>query len=254
MLTPEAAELGVISSITTSKDVSELLRDGFTGGSFIIYGAMFDYILEYGKNYDGQVPRSTDLEQYFKEDGLKLESPGELRFFADEVQRQDSARRAQRAILERLGTNGDLLTSDPDEAIRLLAEDLRKLNKQPTRNVAFLDRDAMIRLGWLKERQLAAQEGRVLGIPTGLRVFDDQLQGWQPGEAIMVMAPKGIGKSWMLMYFACVAYKAGYKVLFFSPEMAWEECALRYDVLLAAMYEQELSHTELLTGKMEDTI
>ncbi|KKK96588.1 hypothetical protein LCGC14_2661250, partial [marine sediment metagenome] len=80
-----------------------------------------------------------------------------------------------------------------------------------------------------------------------------QLQGWQPGEAIMIMGSKGHGKSFLAMFFACKAYQNGAKVLFLSPEMSWEECALRFDVILARLAQQEFSLTGLTTGRVEET-
>ena len=111
----------------------------------------------------------------------------------------------------------------------------------------------MERLGWLDERAEASKRGRTLGIPTGLRCFDSNMQGWGAGEAIMVMAPKGTGKSWIALFFGVVAYKAGFKVLFLSPEMTYKECALRYDVLLAFQSGISLSHAALSAGTQDRT-
>ena len=251
-MTPEETEVRLLSSIVSQDDLTWLLREGITADAFLVFGDVFAYALEYGRLYEGRIPEPRDLEAQFTEIGLTLESPGELKFYTEELRKQDKVRRTQAAIFNRLGKVGDKILNDPDEAVRLLAEDLRGLRKSQTSNIAVLDRDALTRLAWVKERQAAAEAGLVLGIPTGLKIFDDNLQGWQPSETIMLMGPKGIGKSWMMMYFACVAYQAGKKVLFMSPEMSWQECAFRFDVVLAAQCGRELSHTELMTGKMDN--
>ncbi len=251
-LTPAETELKLLSSIVDPQDLTVLLREGVSEETFMVYGAVFAYLLDYTRQYDRQLPSRRDLEAVFKDEELQLVEPGKLQFYVDELRKQDLVRRAQHAILDRFGREGAQLLENPDETVRLLAEDLRGFQRHQTQRVALLDRDALIRLGWLRERIQAAQEKRVLGIPTGLRIFDEQLQGWQPGEAIMVMGAKGVGKSFLTMYFACVAYQHGVKVLYLSPEMGWEECALRFDVVLARLAQQELSLTGLTTGRAAD--
>ena len=250
-MSPDEIEIRLLSSITEGKDLTWLLREGTTSESFLLYGDIFSYILDYSQKYGGEIPGARDLESQFSEREFKLVDSGELKFYAEELRKQDVVRRTQSSIFSRLGRTGDLLIQNPDEAVRLLVEDLRNLRKVATQNIAMLDKEALVRLGWLQERQEAAKMGKVLGMPTGLKVFDRALQGWQAGEAIMLMGPKGIGKSWMMMYFACVAYLNGYKVLFLSPEMSWQECAIRFDVLLANLSGSSFSHTELQTGRID---
>lgn len=250
MLAPEKVELGVLSTITSKEDLAKVLRAGVTESTFLVYGEVFAYLLEYSKQY-GEMPRVKDVEGTYE--GLKLESGGKLEFFVDELLCQATVRRASAAIVDRFGRDGDLLNADPQESVRLLGEDLRKLQRSDVSHFSYLDRDAMVRLGWLEERRAAAEAGTPIGIRTGLRVFDDALQGWQSGETIYVIGPKGVGKSYFLMYIACVAYQAGNKILFLSPEMSREECAMRFDVVMGKLCDVELSHHSLTTGKWEDT-
>lgn len=250
MLPPEEAEVSLLSSIRTPQDLTILLREGVTEEAFLVYGDVFRHYLQYSREY-GSLPKHSDVALEFRDLGLEFREPGELSFYLQEVLKLDLVRRTQATIIERLGEQGSRLVADPAETVRALTEDLRKLQHSSVRHVAWLDRDALVRLGWLQEKAEAARERQVLGIPTGLACFDRRMQGWGPGEAIMVMAPKGVGKSWLALYFGVVAYRAGYKVLFLSPEMAWEECALRFDVLLAHQVGVGLSHTDLSTGQQD---
>ncbi|KKK71493.1 hypothetical protein LCGC14_2913340, partial [marine sediment metagenome] len=176
-LTPAETELKLLSSIVDPQDLTVLLREGISEETFMVYGAVFAYLLDYTRQYDRQLPSRRDLEAVFKDEELQLVEPGKLQFYVDELRKQDLVRRAQHAILNRFGREGTQLLENPDETVRLLAEDLRGLQRHQTRRIALLDREALVRLGWLQERIQAAKEKRVLGIPTGLRVFDDQLQG-----------------------------------------------------------------------------
>ncbi len=252
-LTPETVERNLVSSIKSMADVSLVVDRGITPESFLIYGPVFEFLTEYLKTYNDHAPTNKDIEQKFvgTEAEIVLDQPGELPFYVDELARQILVREMSSAVRERFGPGGELLTADPEDVLALLGEDLRKLgHTQTANNVAFFDRDAMDRLQLLKDRIEMAEKGEVIGIPTGLKVFDESLQGWQPGEAIMVIGPTTIGKSWLLMKFACEAYVNGCKVLFLSPEMSWEECAMRFDVVLGHMYEQQLTHTGLTTGTL----
>ena len=250
MLTPDEAELRLLSSIRDGRDLSLIVREGLTESAFSIYGEVFTYFTDYMRLY-GSIPEREDLESVFDHLELSLSEPGELPYYVDEVRKLEIVRKAQSSIIERFGDGGEHLEFDPVETVRLLSEDLLKLQSQSTRHIAWLDRDAMERLEWLDERAEASRSGRVLGIPTGLKCFDLNMMGWGPGEAIMLMAPKGTGKSWLALYFGVVGYRAGYKVLFLSPEMTYQECALRYDVLLAKRAGITLSHSALSTGQQD---
>ena len=248
MLPPEEAESRLLASIAKASDIALLTREGISPESFSLYGSVYSYYVNFIREY-GSIPSVEDIESQFNDSGITLGVSGELLFYAREVKSQSLAREAYSAITNRVGINAVRLMENPQEAVRNLTEDLRRLQPSIGQQAAYLDRDALQRLEWLQDKSIKAEQGQVVGIPTGLYCFDVRQQGWAPGEAAMVMAPKGTGKSWLLMYFGVVGYHAGYKVLFFSPEMSWQECALRFDVLYAYQKGTALSHEALTTGK-----
>ena len=255
-LTPDEAELKLLSSITTVNDLAKILQRGIDEKSFVKYGTVFNHFVDYRKTY-ASIPSADDLRLMFK---IDLQEPGDLEYYISEVTDLALVRDTSVVIHEHLGTQMSLMEKNPKEVLRGLLESLRKLNKSDISHVAWLDRDAMQRLGWLQDKIDAKEHGNIIGIPTGLHCFDSTLQGWGKGEAIMVMAPKGVGKSWMGMYFGVVAYHSGFKVLFLSPEMTIEECAYRFDVLLASFHERitnqkfALSHTAITTGQQDEEV
>lgn len=250
MLPPADIEIKLISSILEPRDLTRVVGEGVTVDMFIVHKAPFEYMVAYAQTYGGSIPARDDLEKAFKdtEDALELVEAGQLKFYIDELLKLDLARGARDVLKSRLGEAGKNLEDDPVEAVRLITQDLQKIQRIRGQNMSFLDRDAMARYEWAEEKLEAAMAGEILGLPTGLKVFDAYQQGWQPGEAIMLMGPKGCGKSWMMLYMSCIAYYHGAKVLYLSPEMSWEECGLRFDVLLASLYEQKFSHTSLTSG------
>lgn len=254
MLNADEVEVKLLSSIDSYEDLSKLLRAGITSDTFHIYGEVFDYMRQYAQSYDGNVPMADDLAAHFSgtESEIRLVEGGDLEFYADELVKQHLVRKTRQIITTQFGKNGSSLLEDPFSVVRSVALELQTISRPKTKNVAFLDKDAPIRREWLEDKINAYQRDEPLGIPTGLRVFDAYQQGWQPGESAMFIGPKGIGKSWLMMYEAVTAYAAGFKVLFLSPEMSWEQCALRFDVLLAHKFKQQFSHDVLTSGKDAD--
>ena len=253
MIPPEEAEINLLSSIREPQDLTILLRDGVSEESFVLYGDVFLHVIDYARKYN-TIPKHKDVELEYEDIGLKLESPGDLGYYANQVLDQHMIRQAHSAVIGRFGEQGTKLENDPENTIRLLAEDLRKMQRASWKHTRWFDKDAMNRLGKLREKAEAAAKGSVLGIPTGLRFFDDNVQGWGIGEAIMIMAPKGVGKSWLAMYMAIIAYNAGFKILFLSPEMSNDECELRFDVLLGYQVGSHISHSGLTSGQEDEAI
>ena len=253
MLSPADAEAKLLSSISTPQDVLQLTREGVTSEAFIVYGEVFEHYQWYAREF-GSVPSSSDVAIQFNHLGLELTEPGEVLYYAREVLDSWLARQVYAAVTSRFGVNAVKLLDNPREVVRLLCDDLRQLIPSTAQHVAYLDRDALSRLEWLKERANLESESKVMGIPTGLACFDSRMQGWEAGETVMVMAPKGVGKSWLLMYFGVVAYHHGYRILLLSPEMSWEECALRFDVLYSHLVGVKLSHEALSMGKEDQEV
>jgi len=254
VLPPETAEIGLLSSIKEPRDLTTTLRVGVTQELFLLYGDVFQYLVDFHPEYEGQLPRREDVEAMFAstDQALKFTEGGELKFYVDELLALYTARQVSEAVRGRFGEGATRLSENPHEVVRLLLSDLQQLNTRRSRNVSFLDKDALQRLSWVEERVKASQAGEILGIPTGLKIFDDHQQGWQPGECGYIIGGKGVGKSWLVMYQACVAYRYGKRVMVLSPEMSWEECSLRVDVLLGCLMQREFSHEGLTSGKLVD--
>lgn len=250
MLPPEVAESRLLSSLTSQADIAKCQRMGLTELAFSVYPEVWTFYRDYAREY-GAVPLPADVVSQLGDSAPTYTEPGDLEYYAEEVLGNYTVSRVHAAIVDRLGPEGVKLQASPDEAARLLAEDLRRLARGAQQHVMWLDRDSMQRLEWLEEARKAQATGSVIGMPTGLRCFDDAKHGWEPGEAIMVMGPKGAGKSWIVTYFGTVAHFHDYKVLLLSPEMSVRQVALRFDVLLARLVGKQLSHSGLMVGTQE---
>jgi len=78
---------------------------------------------------------------------------------------------------------------------------------------------------------------------TGWDVIDDLMDGGLAhGELGVVMAPAGIGKSWLLINIGANALKAGKTVVHYTLELNENYVGQRYDSVLTGINAQQLKH------------
>jgi predicted ATP-dependent serine protease len=89
-------------------------------------------------------------------------------------------------------------------------------------------------------------------IPTGWDVIDSLMDGGLgPGELGIVVAPAGIGKSWLLCSLGAKAMKRGKNIAHFTLELNENYVGLRYDCCFTHIDFQEIKHRQ---GEVEDVI
>jgi archaellum biogenesis ATPase FlaH len=90
-------------------------------------------------------------------------------------------------------------------------------------------------------------------ITTGWDVIDDLMDGGlAEGELGVVMAPAGIGKSWLLINIGANAIKAGHTVIHYTLELNENYVGQRYDSVLTGINAQALkNHQETVEEKMQ---
>jgi predicted ATP-dependent serine protease len=88
-------------------------------------------------------------------------------------------------------------------------------------------------------------------ITTGWDVIDDLMDGGlAEGELGVVMAPAGIGKSWLLINIGSNAIKAGHTVIHYTLELNENYVGQRYDSVLTGINAQSLkNHQETVEEK-----
>jgi replicative DNA helicase len=89
-------------------------------------------------------------------------------------------------------------------------------------------------------------------IPTGWDVIDSLMDGGLgPGELGIVVAPAGIGKSWLLCSLGAKAMKKGKNIAHFTLELNENYVGLRYDCCFTHIDFQEIKHRQ---DEVEDAI
>ncbi len=81
----------------------------------------------------------------------------------------------------------------------------------------------------VQEKKKLADQGKLVGIGTGIRVFDTMVGGLMPAEFGVIAGQPGVGKSATLGAFGKNAYMNGYNVLIVTGEMPKQDFEFRLD-------------------------
>ena len=139
----------------------------------------------------------------------------------------------------------DLTRDDSIKAIQYIKDQIEALQKTVSvdRNKDGYDIVANAR-DRLTEYKRRCEVKGMIGIPTGIDKLDELTNGWMWGEELVVVVGRtNVGKTWIGEYFAVVAWKLGYKILFYSGEMSKEMVGFRFDTL-----NKHFSNMGLLNG------
>jgi replicative DNA helicase len=185
---------------------------------------------------DNDILKASIMEQ-LKEVFRYMESD-DLSFVKDEILKFCKNQEIKRAIMDSVNLlkmgNYDEIKSKMDSAMKAGA-------------------DTNIGLDYIKDVAARYDEAARHTITTGWDVVDDLMDGGlAPGELGVVMAPAGIGKSWMLINIGANALKAGKTVIHYTLELNQNYVGQRYDSVLTGINAQTLKHhQETVEEKMK---
>jgi len=175
---------------------------------------------------DNDILKTAILEQ-LKEVFRYMESD-DLSFVKDEILKFCKNQEIKRAIMDSVGLlkmgNYDEIKTKIDGAMKAGA-------------------DTNIGLDYKANIAARYAEASRHTITTGWDVVDDLMDGGlAPGELGVVMAPAGIGKSWMLINIGANAMRAGHTVIHYTLELNENYVGQRYDSVLTGINAQTLKH------------
>lgn len=186
---------------------------------------------------DNDVLKTAILEQ-LKEVFRFMESD-DLTFVKDEILRFCKNQEIKRAIMDSVNLlkmgNYDEIKTKIDSAMKAGA-------------------DTDVGHEYKKEVQLRYTEAARHTVTTGWDVIDDLMDGGlAPGELGVVMAPAGIGKSWMLINIGANAIKQNKTVIHYTLELNENYVGQRYDSVITGIAAQNLkNYTEDIEEKLKN--
>ena len=185
---------------------------------------------------DNAVLKAAILEQL--KDVFRYMESDDLSFVKDEILKFCKNQEIKRAIMDSVG----LLKMGSYDEIKSKIDSAMK---------AGADTD----IGHEYKKDVVARytESARNTISTGWDVIDDLMDGGlAPGELGVVMAPAGIGKSWMLINIGANAIKQGKTVIHYTLELNDNYVGQRYDSVVTGIAAQNLKHhTDDIEEKLE---
>jgi len=226
---------------------NEATKYSISPEQFVTYQEIFNFIQKHHHKYGG-VPSLEVVKLNFHEEFFVKDVPQEeVKYLYDELLRTSAARKA----IGLINKYQDLIINDTYAAIDGLSAQLAQIKKNAGFYKSLTDKDALRRLALMKSRKEALGKGLTIGIPTGISAFDRNCFGWQPGNFGLIVGRPKVGKSWLLQYMGSIAYKAGKRVLYISPEMNCDEVELRFDTLMGRLEGYTFLNDELTMGKVD---
>ncbi len=242
-LPPSVLEAGLLGSLTTPERLTKMQLYGIVEGDFKVWPLVYVFIAEYHAKH-GTMPLAALIKQSWPDWDPQV---GEFEYWLEEFSVHATALRAESVIRDSL----DAVGTDPESAIPKLIGDLASVTYAGSTHVVSTDASIGSRYDLFLKRAAIyeATGGNYLhGISTGFDIIDGTRQGWMGGELVGFYARPTVGKTWMLVREAAVAWASGYRVLLISPEVSARTVALRIDVFLGHYKGIQLSHEAIFAG------
>lgn len=232
-------EQSLICKVLEAPDLEILHSNGVTADMFLTSRGEVEFIINHYNTYK-QMPDKVTFLSVFKDFQMLAvdESTDYLVYKLKEAYTYTK-------LAPILQSTADLVREDSIKAIQYIKDQLEALQKAVpvSRNKDGYDivANAKDRLTEYKKR---CEVKGLIGIPTGIDKLDELTNGWMWGEELVVVTGRtNVGKTWIGEYFAVVAWKLGYKILFYSGEMSKEMVGFRFDTL-----NKHFSNMGLLNG------
>lgn len=129
----------------------------------------------------------------------------------------------------------------PNDGIQLMGLVEDKINELRAMIPTHADYDAIKTIRDRQEKYLKTANDPNAFIPTGFAEIDALIGGWaKSGELFSILARLGMGKTWILIYTAVAAWRAGFRVGILSIEMSKDAIGYRIDTFLSGISNSAL--------------
>lgn len=232
-------EQSLICKVLDAPDLEILHANGVIADMFLTCRDEVEFIINHYNTYKQMPDKITFLGRY--KDFQMLEVTESVDYLVYKLKEGYTYTKLAPIIQN----TADLVREDSIKAIQYIKDQLDALQKEVpvSKNKDGYDivANAKDRLEEYKKR---CEVKGLIGIPTGIDKLDELTNGWMWGEELVVVTGRtNVGKTWIGEYFAVVAWKLGYKILFYSGEMSKEMVGFRFDTL-----NKHFSNMGLLNG------
>ena len=217
-------QLQAISRIVDGKDYSFIEDNNLTREMFGEYAEVFDYIVEHYKQYKVIPDSATLLEKFNYLEYFEVNETDE--YIVDSL-REVLASSEMSLIYEKSREIAD--SKGVIDAINYLKQAMSNLEISSRINSVDILSSFTERLQHTLD---VAQNKADWFIPTGFDELDNDINGFQRGDELVVLyARTNQGKSWISVKIATFMASIGFRVGYFSPEMSEIDIGYRFDTL-----------------------
>lgn len=232
-------EQSLICKLLDATDLEMLHSNGVKADMFLTSRDEVDFIVNHYNTYKQMPDKLTFLSEFKDFQMLTVdESTDYLVYKLKEAYTYTK-------LAPIIQSTADLVREDSLKAIQYIKDQIEALQKDVpvsgNKDGYDIIANAKDRLAEYKKR---CEVKGLIGIPTGIDKLDEFTNGWMWGEELVVITGRtNVGKTWIGEYFAVMAWKLGYKILFYSGEMSKEMVGFRFDTL-----NKHFSNIGLLNG------
>lgn len=236
------AELALIGSILAGASMPEFIQpEHFHWQAFGDFWKACKTIIAHGMTPDAitvgdQMERDGTLNMFmFKDDGGNIwDNRAALSHARDYGNKRKAAEYAQ--IVEDYYLKRDIALITQDAHIQavngrrtadICNDAIARLSKiNPNSNIRTMPSREYLNVAY--ERSIAASEGKLQCVPTGLADLDNRIDGgYYPQDLIIIAARPGQGKTSLMCTMMLNQAEAGHRIAFFSLEMGGSQVAMR---------------------------
>lgn len=231
------AELQILNYVFLKNSTSILVENGFTEEYFTTYKPHYEFIINYYKKYNQLPSKDTFQVKFDSTTWSWLNISDSIDFIIAQLKEA----KLYRDVITDYGKMADLIKAEKtDKAIEMMSEISQKYIKNNNSSCIDLISDSKSRYADYLER---TENPTKAFVTTGLPELDEVLGGWDLlNESAMICARTGYGKSWLLIYFAMSAAKAGLRVGYYSGEMEADLIGYRFDTMMSNISNGALTH------------
>lgn len=236
-------EQKLLSKILDEQQFYVVYKYGVDVHDFENHADVFQFIHDYVKS-EGSTPDYRTVVERFEEFEYEPDVVDTFKYLCKELKSRTGRRLAFEMLQHR--AKHAYKTMSGEEFVSWLASESKRIEQQTT-----IDYESGTNYATNGEERLAMYEEakdpeNYVLIPTPFNVMNEVIGGgWELGEYLMLLAFTNVGKSWYASKFGLHAWKSGFGVIHYSPELTKRQQLFRLDTLAGQFDNQKLRRGRL---------
>lgn len=227
-------QLQALNKILKDKDISLITSNNLDVSFFSDYKSEYTFIKTHYDKY-GVVPDTTTFLSNFP--NFQIVNVDEsIDYIVDELYKDKNTRDLAYAFNQ---IRDLIVEGKTEQALTLFKTSSEKITTNKNINAISIFEDTSRYDKYIEKTKDFAK----FYISTGLPELDNLIVGWDRQEELATLIAKsGIGKTWLMLFFASASARQGLRVGIYSGEMSVDKVGYRIDTLLGHISNGSLLH------------